>query len=287
MDDTTAAVKFGYSSLAGEWSNVTTLEEDEYPGHYHRRALGEPVSDAAQEPLLSVAGVKTSSAVTVAQPEPVKEELFQGQRDFQENQRGVSYELLLMPYLVGATEIELHDPYIRMAHQGRNLVELLAAIAAAKDPADEVTFRLFTVLDDDPEHQPKQLRMLSDIVQGAAQQGINVDVAKDPGGHDRWIRTDSGWRINLDVSLDPASGLTGRFYYQSSHPNPPGWVADLNPVLTAPLQLIFSASASGLLVLETSGRHFAITFGYGKGFLDPAKIQRQLGLLSVWLTPDL
>jgi hypothetical protein len=197
----------------------------------------------------------------------VKEELFQGQRDFQENQRGVSYDLLLMPYLVGATEIELHDPYIRMAHQGRNLVELLAAIAAAKDPADEVTFRLFTVLDDDPEHQPKQLRMLSDIVQGAAQQGINVDVAKDPGGHDRWIRTDSGWR--------------------SSHPNPPGWVADLNPVLTAPLQLIFSASASGLLVLETSGRHFAITFGYGKGFLDPAKIQRQLGLLSVWLTPDL
>jgi ATP-dependent Lon protease len=202
MDDTMAAVKFGYSSLAGEWSNVTTLEEDEYPGHYHRRALGEPVTDAVQGHVLSVVRGETSAAATVAESEPVKEELFQGQRDFQENQRGVSYDALLIPYLLGAIEIELHDPYIRLAHQGRNLVELLAAIAAAKDPADEVTFRLFTVLDDDPEHQPRQLRMLSDIVQGAAQQGIKVDVAKDPGGHDRWIRTDGGWRINLGRGLD-------------------------------------------------------------------------------------
>lgn len=89
-----------------------------------------------------------------------------------------------------------------MAHQGRNLVELLAAIAAAKDPADEVSFRLFTVLDDDPEGQLKQLRMLRDIVQGAAQQGIKLDVAKDPGRHDRWIRTDTDWRINLGRGLD-------------------------------------------------------------------------------------
>jgi ATP-dependent Lon protease len=201
MDDTMAAVKFGYSSMAGEWSNITTLEEDEYPGHYHRRALGEPVSDAAQEPLLSVAGGETSAAITVAQPEPVRE-LFQGQRDFVENQRGISYETLLMPYMAGATEIELHDPYIRLGHQGRNLVELLALIAAAKDPADEFIFNLFTVLDEDPEYQPKQLRMLNDIVQGAEQQGIKVNVAKDPGGHDRWIRTDRGWRINLGRGLD-------------------------------------------------------------------------------------
>ena len=202
MDTTMATVKFGYSSLTGEWSNVTTLEEDEYPGHYHRRAIGEPVADAAQEHVVFVADVDTPAVVSKAESKPAKEELFQGQRDFQENQRGVSYDAVLMPYLVGATEIELHDPYIRLAHQGRNLVELLAAIAAAKDPAEEVSFRLFTVLDDDPEYQPKQLRMLSDIVQGAAQQGIKVDVAKDPGGHDRWIRTDGGWRINLGRGLD-------------------------------------------------------------------------------------
>lgn len=205
MDATMADVKFGYSNLAGEWVRVTTLEEDEYPGHYHRRAPGEPMVSTVHHVFPSVAGVEVAAVpdvVAEAQPEPVKEELFQGQRDFQENQRGISYDTMLMPYMVGATEIELHDPYIRMAHQGRNLVELLAAIAAAKDPADEVSVRLFTVLDEDTEGQLKQLRMLRDIVQGAAQQGIKLDVAKDPGGHDRWIRTDTGWRINLGRGLD-------------------------------------------------------------------------------------
>ena len=151
---------------------------------------------------MSSTASESSTPVLVSESEPVQAELFQGQRDFVENQRGISYETLLMPYLQGATEIELHDPYIRLGHQGRNLVELLAMIAAAKDPADEVTFNLFTVLDDDPEYQPKQLRMLNDIVQGAAQQGIKVNVAKDPGGHDRWIRTDTDWRINLGRGLD-------------------------------------------------------------------------------------
>jgi len=96
----------------------------------------------------------------------------------------------------------LHDPYIRTSHQGGNLVELLALIASAKDPADEATFKLFTLLEADPEYQRKQLQMLGQIIQGADQQGIKVEVAKDPGGHDRWIRTDNGWRINLGRGLD-------------------------------------------------------------------------------------
>ena len=200
IDTTMTAVEFGYSSLGGGWSAVTTLEEDEYPLHYHRGGSVAPAGDASAATEVPVSSTLSASAVPV--PVPVHAELFHGQRDFVENQRGISYETLLMPHLEGATEIELHDPYIRLGHQGRNLVELLAMIAAAKDPADEVIFNLFTVLDEDLEYQPKQLRMLNDIVQGAAQQGIKVNVAKDPGGHDRWIRTDTDWRINLGRGLD-------------------------------------------------------------------------------------
>ena len=201
MDSTMATVKFGYQSLAGEWTAVTTLEEDEYPRHYYRDR-----PDAVEEvedlvgPAQPVVGAAGSEKAVVSVP--VKEELYRGHRDFVENQRGVSYETLLMPYLRGASEIELHDPYIRMNHQGRNLVELLALIASAKDPADEVTFKLFTLLETDPEYQKRQLQMIGQIIQGAAQQGIKLDVAKDPGGHDRWIRTDNGWRINLGRGLD-------------------------------------------------------------------------------------
>ncbi|PPF39324.1 BREX system Lon protease-like protein BrxL [Rathayibacter sp. AY1A2] len=202
IDATMTAVKFGYSSLDGGWSAVTTLEEDEYPLHYHRGGLVAPAGAASAAADVLMVSTASASSVPTLVPESVRSELFQGQRDFVENQRGISYEALLMPYLQGATEIELHDPYIRLGHQGRNLVELLAMIAVAKDPADEVIFNLFTVLDEDPEYQPKQLRMLNDIVQGAAQQGIKVNVAKDPGGHDRWIRTDTDWRINLGRGLD-------------------------------------------------------------------------------------
>ena len=204
IDTTMTAVNFGYSSLGGGWSAVTTLEEDEYPLYYHRGASVAHAGEASATPdaPMSSTALASPAPILVPESEPVQAELFQGQRDFVENQRGISYETLLMPYLQGATEIELHDPYIRLGHQGRNLVELLAMIAAAKDPADEVIFNLFTVLDEDPEYQPKQLRMLNDIVQGAAQQGIKVNVAKDPGGHDRWIRTDTGWRINLGRGLD-------------------------------------------------------------------------------------
>jgi len=195
IDDTMVDVKFGYNSVTAGWTAVTTLEEDEYPSHYHR---GRAVATGA-EPTAEIPASATDRPIP---PPPVQAEPFHGQRDFVENQRGVSYENLLLPYLQGATEIEFHDPYIRQPHQGRNLVELLALIATAKDPADEVTFKLFTLLEDDTEYQQRQLQMLSQIVNGAAQQGIKVDVGKDPGGHDRWIRTDTGWRINLGRGLD-------------------------------------------------------------------------------------
>lgn len=200
IDATMAAVKFGYAAVGGAWSAVTTLEEDEYPTHYHR---GRSTMQATEDSTESGASpTPVEAAATICVPEPVPVELFVGHRDYAENQRGVSFETILLPYLRGATEIDLHDPYVRQPHQGRNLVELLALLASEKDPADEMTVNLFTVLDDDPDYQPKQLRMLNDIVQGAAQQGVKVNVAKDPGGHDRWIRTDTGWRINLGRGLD-------------------------------------------------------------------------------------
>ena len=200
IDDTMAAVNFGYETLTGDWATVTTLEEDEYPRHYQRGRGDISGDDPVQAESAVLAPGAPSAPVT---PVPDKEEeLFQGQKDFGENQRGISYGMLFMPYLRGASVIELHDPYIRMNHQGRNLVELLALIASEKDPADEVTFKLFTLLEEDPDYQKRQLQMLNEIVHGASQQGVKLEVAKDPGGHDRWIRTDTGWRINLGRGLD-------------------------------------------------------------------------------------
>ncbi|WP_230672575.1 BREX system Lon protease-like protein BrxL [Rathayibacter sp. Leaf248] len=206
IDDTMAAVEFGFTSTNEEWTAVTTLEEDEYPRHYHRDRIESPTPD--HEPT----GLQPAQRQPIAVAASTNAKLHEGQTDFVENQRGISYESLLLPYLRGASEIELHDPYIRQSHQGRNLVELLALIASIKDPADEVAFKLFTLLEEDPEHQRRQLQMLNQIVNGAAKQGIRVHVEKDPGGHDRWIRTNTGWRINLGRGLDIFQKAEGSWF---------------------------------------------------------------------------
>ncbi|MAS04600.1 MAG: TIGR02688 family protein [Ahrensia sp.] len=195
IDTTMADVKFGYLDKAGEWHEVTTLEEDEYPSYYHqRREDGKTGGPADTE---SAQGPSTQVADTTPKPPP----LFEGHREFQENQRGVSYETLLLPYLRGASEITVVDPYIRAPHQGRNLVDLLGLLASAKDPADEISVMLVTK-EDKPEYQQQQLLMLKAIQDGAESVGIKFNVQWDETIHDRSIRADNGWKILLGRGLD-------------------------------------------------------------------------------------
>lgn len=190
IDSTMAEVKFGYLDKSGEWHAVTTLEEDEYPAYYHQRRVE---GGEVEEPE------EAAPAESAPKPEP----LFEGHREFQENQRGVSYETLLLPYLRGATEITITDPYIRQFHQARNLMELLETLAVVKDPADEVKVFLVTSENTDgPEKLQKQMEFLLRVKQAAAIAGITLDVKFDATIHDRSIVANSGWRINLGRGLD-------------------------------------------------------------------------------------
>lgn len=193
IDTTMAAVNFGYSDKTGTWHGVTTLEEDEYPDYYQARA---PRTDGAAS--TAEADTADKEPTTAVQPAG---ELFEGHREFQENQRGVSYEALLMPYLRGASDITIVDPYIRLPHQGRNLVDLLALLAASKDPADEITVTLVTK-EVRGEYEQQHLLMLKDIQDSAATAGIQFTVTWDGSIHDRSIRTDHGWKLLLGRGLD-------------------------------------------------------------------------------------
>lgn len=83
----------------------------------------------------------------------------------------------------------------------------------------------------------------------------------------------------LDVSeLTQRSGLTGRFYAKQSFSRKPGWASFLDPVIDGGLQGLQSSSASGLLLLQVDSHTFALTFGYGRSFLDQARIERRFGL---------
>ncbi len=197
IDTTMAAVNFGYSDTTGTWHGVTTLEEDEYPDYYQARSP--QADDAASTAEADTADTEPTTAI---QPSDERApQLFEGHREFQENQRGVSYETLLMPYLRGASDITIVDPYIRLPHQGRNLVDLLALLAASKDPADEITVTLVTK-EVRGEYGQQHLLMLKDIQDSAATAGIQFTVTWDETIHDRSIRTDHGWKLLLGRGLD-------------------------------------------------------------------------------------
>jgi ATP-dependent Lon protease len=198
IDNTMAKVNFGYLDRAGEWHAVTTLEEDEYPRYYYAR---QSVNSTDEDSLGSAVPEPDAPGTPPVDATPKPEPLFEGHREFQENQRGVSYETLLLPYLQGASEINIVDPYIRLPHQGRNLVDLLALLASAKDPADEISVTLVTK-EDTGEFQRQHLLMLKEIQDGATSVGIQFNVRWDETIHDRSLRTDNGWKILLGRGLD-------------------------------------------------------------------------------------
>ena len=212
IDSTMPEVKFGYLDIEGSWHGVATLEQDEYPTYYYRgrKVEAEPEGVPANADPLGggTASPGTATIDKAAEPDP---ELFQGHREYHGGQRGVSYDVLLVPYLRGATQITIIDPYVRLYHQARNLMELVEGIARGKDPADEVTLKLVTVeFQDDPVKLQRQYECLLQIKKSAAVLGIVFDVEfADPKAiHDRSITTDSGWKIILGRGLDIFQRMT-------------------------------------------------------------------------------
>jgi ATP-dependent Lon protease len=207
IDSTMAEVKFGYLDTGGTWHSVATLEEDEYPTIYYRgHSKEESEGTPSDTDPLGGGAASTDAAIADAPAEPLDEpELFQGHREYREGQRGVSFDSLLVPYLRGASRIKIVDPYVRMFHQVRNLMELVEGIARGKHPAEEVALKLVTVENQEgPDKVQRQLEFLLQIQKSAGVLGIVFDVELvDPTAiHDRSITTDSGWRILLGRGLD-------------------------------------------------------------------------------------
>jgi ATP-dependent Lon protease len=137
----------------------------------------------------------------VAKEEP-KEELKEQHLTFQENQMGVTFDMLFGPYLEGARRITITDPYIRLFYQLRNLMELLETIARIKSDDEEVMVHLVTVKDTFKSDQ--QIESLAQMQSAGTGVGIHFTWTFDESNalHARHIITDHGWKILLDRGLD-------------------------------------------------------------------------------------
>lgn len=197
VDSTYAMVNFSYVDNAGNSHRVTTLEEEEYPAYYHETIIndGEGARGTAAES-------GPEEAVPESSGKSLEHELEEKHVTFQENQKGVSYEGLFGPYLKGAAQITITDPYIRLFYQLRNLMEFLESIVKIKDEEEEVSVHLLTIRDEFK--GDLQDDSFEKIQESARTTGINFTWEFDETGsiHARHIVADTGWKISLDRGLD-------------------------------------------------------------------------------------
>ena len=198
IDSTYPATDFSYTRKSGQKVVIATLEEREFPDLYYGRQKDEA---AELQDAEATAAEPVQGSLPLASPVP-KTTATPGHRTFDENQKGISFERLFWPYLVGASKIVLTDPYIRMFHQLRNLMELIEMIAIKKAPEQELAFHLVTGPDETD--RARQEAQLASIAEAAAGAGITLTWELDTSGelHARHIVTDTGWRISLDRGLD-------------------------------------------------------------------------------------
>ncbi len=194
IDSTYESVQFNYQSIDDKMKPVTVLEEEEYSGYYHN-----VVRDSDSRDLLETtqanAAQKESNSSSV-------ETLEEKHLAYQENQKGISFDKLLGPYLRGATKIRITDPYIRFFYQIRNLMELLETIVKHKNPEQEIAVHLVTAGDQNRIDQ--QTENLEKIKKSGCSVGIRFTWEFDDPRkiHARHIITDHGWKISLDRGLD-------------------------------------------------------------------------------------
>lgn len=196
IDNTYAAVKFGFTDSSGKETLIKVLEEMEYPAFYNSK------NSSHIENQESAAGEQYDETVPSKECQTKNHILKEQHITFAENQKGVSYDDLFGGYLRGAKSIEIVDPYIRLFFQCRNMMEFLETVSRYKDEAEEVGVHLKTIADEYKyEQQEDFFKSMQNSVRGA---GINFTWEFDKGNtiHARSIVTDTGWKISLDRGLD-------------------------------------------------------------------------------------
>jgi ATP-dependent Lon protease len=195
LDSTYERVHFSYADASGQNKAVTTLEEEEYPAYYHKTILEENANSAPAQASLLTAQPPAPDPL----PEPALKEKH---LTFQENQKGITYDLLFGDYLKGATQITITDPYIRLFYQMRNFMEFLETLVKQKPVEAEISVHLITIEDEFKGEQQKE--NFEKIKESAQVIGINFSWDFDSSNtlHARHIVTDHGWKISLDRGLD-------------------------------------------------------------------------------------
>ncbi len=196
IDDTFKRNDFEYTPVnGGDPVTVLTPEEIQYP------VFAAPPSAAIiteraehEEPTRNQ---PTSAPTETAPPALVPEHFV-----VPENAKGWSFRRLFGKYLEGAHQITVRDPYIRIFHQARNMMELLQMVHEMVPEGDEVAVHLVTQSDRETcERQEVMLKQIEDTFAGS-RVAFTWELDHSTNFHARSILCDTGWKVSLDRGLD-------------------------------------------------------------------------------------
>jgi len=189
MDETFEEVDFSYTvKNTGKKVTVETLEVIEYGPKEVK------TSDTSSDvPAPTGAG-------EISRSDSVKLVLSEGQKIIRDNQSGISYDNLFGAYLLGATDIKVIDPYVRLPYQLRNFMELAKLISEKKEPDTEVKLHLVT--SNNEEYIENAKDAFEQMEYSLESVGVLFSYEFDENAHDRSIQMDNGWKIVLGRGLD-------------------------------------------------------------------------------------
>lgn len=171
-----------------------------------RKSLGQAEQPSAsgsvaQPPTAQVTAPVALTPIT-EEPKAAAAELEPRDYSIQSDAIGISYQDIIEPYLVGAKEVTLEDPYIRANYQIRNFLRFCECAVRVQTVRK---IRLITTIDEtDPKFEAKQWEEhLTELQQSLRAFDIVLDIdISEPNLHDRRVFTDTGWEIILGRGLD-------------------------------------------------------------------------------------
>ncbi|MCH1504641.1 MAG: BREX system Lon protease-like protein BrxL [Verrucomicrobiales bacterium] len=212
-DDEFANINLGYINTKGEEVIVdcpeskgvaatlapsrNTLDVGDQPSLSQQISAPQAVSGSLAPPEVARESkpVETSTVkVETPAPEPLRE----GELRVFHGDRGYSFSTLFFDHLQGAKKIVVEDPFVRTKHQ---LLNFLRFCEMCVELATVDTITLVTTCEH--EYQKGQtLEQLDIIAQSLTEHGVELKIQFKDTLHDRAIRSDNGWVIQLGRGLD-------------------------------------------------------------------------------------
>ena len=108
------------------------------------------------------------------------------------------YDSIIGPYLKGAKEVTVEDPYVRVTHQIQNFVRFCETVVKLS-----MVRKINLITSYDEKTNISDMRdNLEEVKQSLLDIDVVLDLKLNPKMHDREIRIDNGWIIKIGRGLD-------------------------------------------------------------------------------------